>query len=242
MFRSACSVFFYCSTTDLFLIVAVVDAINITRYLADKEVCKEAARQVLIADKILLNKCDIASEEQQRTALEAIMALNPSVDVLPTQFSQVQDLRSILFMNTTKSLPTSLTEHLHHDGNKPSITSVPIEFSSPNDVWAVSSVSEIMEICKALLYPAATAEEGETEDVTFEVIRCKAAIWVREGEGCPATFALYQLQCIGDLFDVVKMEGQSVPYGSTRVLVLGKHLSENRLRGIFMKHLRPIHV
>lgn len=251
---------------NLFLsgVVTVVDSVNIGRYLQDKDVQREAARQILIADKILLNKCDLVSASEREAAKALVTSLNPAAEIKETQFSQVPNLREILFMNTTRSLPDTLSTHLHgpaangscddpghHSVNRTSITAVPMEFqdSTGNAVLALSSVKDIDEICKQLLYPP---DDETTGDKPFDVIRAKAALWVREHHatlqpamGCttsqeePQGYTLYQLQCIGELFDVIKMEGQSVPFGCSRVLVLGRNLSEGKLRSIFSQYLVP---
>eukprot|EP00796_Vickermania_ingenoplastis_P008224 gene8224-5746_t len=219
---------------NLFLsgIVTVVDAANIKRYLQDPEVQREATRQILIADKILLNKCDIVSEEQRMESGAIVRGLNPAAEMFETEFSKAPDLRKILFMNTTRSLPPALGEHLHGGAHPSStITAVPLEFSEPGTVLAVNSPKDIESICKLLLYPEIAGERAED----FEVIRCKAAIWVHQG----GTHCLYQLQCIGELFDITPMEGESVPRGCSRALILGKRLQPEVLRGIFEQFLRP---
>lgn len=58
-------------------IVTLVDAVHITHYLQDSDVAQEAHRQILVADKIILNKCDIATVTQMEEAMHAVHEINP---------------------------------------------------------------------------------------------------------------------------------------------------------------------
>lgn len=322
---------------NLFLsgIIAVVDAVNIFRYIHDNDVHREATRQILVADKILLNKCDLVEKQEQEKVHLVLEELNPSAEIINTQFSQPPNLRSVLFMNTTRSLPTFLTDHLHNScevaanvetnhtlpeapcrtSKSGNITAVSMEFFSSLTTLAARSTKEIEEIAKKILYPESFDVVGEitkkrdhldnhycrssqnkdslpfsdhsghesrlthqdskkgtqeesllsNTEPLFEVIRCKAAIWVHQPSSPPSvtpgatiqhpstpvsssltnsssssgSYRLYQLQCIGELFDITPMEGVSVPFGCSRALVLGRHLSEEILRHIFLMHLVP---
>ncbi|EPY28846.1 COBW domain containing 2 [Angomonas deanei] len=207
-------------------IVTLVDSVNITKYLAEPDTEKEVTRQILMADKIILNKCDIADEAQQAKALEAVRGINPVAEVIQSDHSRVSDLRSILFIDTTKSA-TDL-EHLHeHD--HPTITACPLEFFEEGKFLAVRSRREIDLIGRDLLY--------RREETQLDVIRCKAAIWCYSEE--EKTYTLYQFQSIGDLFDVLPMEGVSVPEGCSRALVLGRALDAEKIREIFLNYLKP---
>ncbi|KAG5490202.1 hypothetical protein JKF63_00321 [Porcisia hertigi] len=212
-----------CGSLYLSGIVTLVDSVNICKYLNDDDVKQETVRQILMADKVVLNKCDIASAAQQEAALAAVQEINPLVSVIHSDHSRVADLRDILLIDTTRVV-TEL-EHVH-DRHHSSITAVSLEFFDPAHALAVSSQRDVNAICTDLLY--------RSEEVGFEVVRCKAAIWLYEN----GRYTLLQLQSIGELFDVTPMEGESVPFGCTRALVLGKRLDEAKLRGIFAKHLK----
>lgn len=261
-----------CGNLYLSGIVTLVDSVNILRYLSDSEVQAEATRQVLLADKIVLNKCDLATGKDLERAREAISQLNPAAEVVETQFSRVPQLHDLLFLNTTKSIPSLCFQHVHgkHEGvtvqsgsgnnsAKAGITAVPLEFMLPDRILAASSVKDLEEICKQLLYPSEGASSDEVENneettektvhfsahAEWEVMRSKAAVWVRHetqsdltNESTPS-YVLYQIQSIGEIFDIVRMEGQSVPLGCSRVLVLGKRLPVETLQKIFMQYLKP---
>lgn len=213
-----------CGSLYLSGIVTLVDSVNICRYLKDGDVQQEAVRQILMADKVVLNKCDIATPSQQADAMATVHDINPIATVIHSDHSRVPNLREILLINTTREAPELAHLHDHHHS---SITAVSLEFFDPDRALAVASQRDVDAICADLLYRG--------EEYGFEVVRCKAAIWRCEG----GQYSLLQLQSIGELFDVTPMAGQSVPFGCSRALVLGKRLEEEKLRAIFDKYLKP---
>lgn len=213
-----------CGSLYLSGIVTLVDAVNVCKYLSDEDVNQEVTRQILMADRVVLNKCDIATVEQQSAALSAVQQINPVTEVIRSDHSRVPDLKSILFIDTTRRAPE--LAHLH-EIHPSSISAVSLEFFDVEHALAVRSTRDVDAICKELLY--------KSELYGFEVVRCKAAIWRYEND----SYSLLQLQSIGELFDVTPMEGQSVPFGCSRALVLGKRLNEDQLRNIFLQYLKP---
>ncbi|ORC91485.1 putative nucleotide binding protein [Trypanosoma theileri] len=223
-----------CGTLYLSGILTLVDAKNICKYLQDPEVSGEATRQILMADRIVLNKCDIATEEEQREALAAVREINPVVQVMHSSYSRLDNLREILFLNTTRQALE--LEHLHRDGPS-TISAVSLEFFEHPNYLALRDLRDFDMLCRDLLY--------KEHHPPFEVVRCKAAIWVKNDSSSDnndkkkkGEFSLMQLQTIGELFDVTPMEGQSVPLGCSRALILGKRLDSNVLRNIFLQYLR----
>lgn len=215
-----------CGCLYLSGIVTLVDTVNIEKYLTDTDVSREATRQILVADKVILNKCDIAPPEQVESAARAVQKINPVAEMLRSSYSKVPNLREILFVDTTRTLTDLDHIHEHHHS---SITAASLEFfDEASAPLAVRSKEDVEAICTDLLY--------RSEEYGFEVVRCKAAIWMQSG----GHLSLLQLQSIGELFDITPMEGQSVPVGCTRVLVLGKQLDKEKLRSIFLKYLRPV--
>nr|CCC95524.1 unnamed protein product [Trypanosoma congolense IL3000] len=212
-----------CGSLYLSGIVTLVDAKNICKYLNDPDVAGVASRQILMADRIVVNKCDIASEEEQREAMEAVRHINPVVQLLSASFSVLDNLQEVIMLNTTREAVE--LEHLHSGGLQ-TISAISMEFFEQPKFLAVRDRSDVDMICRDMLY--------KENDPPFEVVRCKAALWMKKDD----KYSLLQLQTIGELFDVTPMEGQSVPLGCSRVLVLGKHLNEEVLRGIFLRYLR----
>lgn len=80
-------------------VVAVVDACHVGHHLDGRGFLSrelEAGRQVAYADVILLNKVDVASQEQQDTAVAAVTAVNPAARIIPTVRGAVPDVASTL--------------------------------------------------------------------------------------------------------------------------------------------------
>ncbi|CCD19799.1 hypothetical protein, conserved in T. vivax, partial [Trypanosoma vivax Y486] len=187
-----------CGSLYLSGIITVVDAKNLCKYLSDHDVSAEATRQVLMADRVVLNKCDIATEEEQGAAVHASKHINPVFQVVRSSFSRLENLRDILMLNTTRQAME--LSHLHALGPS-SITAVSLEFFEPSSLLAVHSLKDVDMICRDMLY--------SEHDPPFEVLRCKAALWIKRED----QYALVQLQTIGELFDVTLMEGQTLPLG-----------------------------
>ncbi|RNF24876.1 putative nucleotide binding protein [Trypanosoma conorhini] len=213
-----------CGSLFLSGILTLVDAKNVGRYLRDPQLAGEAARQILMADRVVLNKCDIATAAEQRAALAEVRRVNPVAPVVHASHARLENLRELLFLNTTRRL-TEL-EHLHPTGAPAGVTAVSLEFFEQPRLLALRDPGDVDAICRELLY--------KDHDPPFEVLRCKAALWVRRA----GHYSLLQLQTIGELFDATPMEGQTVPLGCSRVLILGKELDREVLRNIFLQYLR----
>eukprot|EP00934_Nitzschia_sp_Nitz4_P001256 Nitzschia sp. Nitz4//scaffold204_size40132//14259//15434//NITZ4_007541-RA/size40132-processed-gene-0.11-mRNA-1//1//CDS//3329541470//1256//frame0 len=73
-------------------VITVVDAKTILERLAEEKpegVENEAVEQVAFADKILLNKTDLATKAQLEDIETKLKALNPTATIVPTKHSQV---------------------------------------------------------------------------------------------------------------------------------------------------------
>lgn len=199
-------------------IVAVVDTFHIAQYLTGDE-HPEAARQLQLADRIIFNKMDIVDEATRDRAVELVAAINPVAQRSFSSFAKIDDLRSILFVNTTNDHSALLAEEQQAAGHRhSSLTALSLEFGG----MCVATARQIDFMCKALLY-----HDGAE---SFTVVRMKGAIWARDG-------SLLQLQAIGELFDVTPMEGRTVPQWCSRFLILGRNLDERRIREIIQSNL-----
>ncbi|KAG8340108.1 hypothetical protein TRVL_09063 [Trypanosoma vivax] len=105
------------------------------------------------------------------------------------------------------------------------ITALSLEFFEPSSLLAVHSLKDVDIICRDMLY--------SKHDPTFEVLRCKAALWIKRDD----RYALVQLQTIGELFDVTLMEDQTLPLGCSRALILGRRFDKDVLRNIFLRYI-----
>jgi G3E family GTPase len=76
-------------------VVTVVDAKHIMERLAEVKTdgaVNEAIEQIAFADKILLNKTDLVSDDAKLAAIEGeIKSINATVQILRTKFSKVDD-------------------------------------------------------------------------------------------------------------------------------------------------------
>ncbi|EKX42726.1 hypothetical protein GUITHDRAFT_158114 [Guillardia theta CCMP2712] len=113
-------------------VLTVVDAKHILQHLDEEKpegVENESIEQVVFADKILLNKIDLVSEEQLREVQQRLRQLNRMSEIIPCQMAQVPvdkilgigafDLERIMKME-----PDFLSDHEHmHDS---AVTSVGI--------------------------------------------------------------------------------------------------------------------
>ena len=120
--------------TRLDAFVTVVDAVNIEKNL---EQSVEAQEQVAFADIILVNKTDLASEEQLQRVERRVRQLNPLAR-LHRSANSVVDLDLILGVNAfqldakLQVDPEFLTDHEHeHD---PAITSIVLREERPIDM------------------------------------------------------------------------------------------------------------
>lgn len=209
-----------CALLYLSGIVAVVDAKNIRRYLTDSDVSNEVTRQLLLADRIVLNKTDLVPEDELTEVAASITELNHTAHQIRSSFCKLshEQLRDILFVDTTNTtdMLATLPDHRHS-----TITSISIELPG-----AVTAAQQVDFLCRELLYH---------EGLPFEVVRCKAAIWCSASTSAPPL--LLQLQSIGELFDVREMDGHSVPPGCNRFLILGRNLNKEWLESIIRKFL-----
>ena len=75
-----------------------------------------AKKQIALADLILLNKLDMVSEEQKINVKRSLEAVNASVPIIETKFSQIP-LDKILDMNAygnemPEKIPTESSQHI----------------------------------------------------------------------------------------------------------------------------------
>ena len=83
-------------------IITVTDAKHILTRLDDEKpegVENEAAEQVAFADRILLNKTDLVSEDKLETITGRIKQINPSADIFRCQYSKV-DPKNLIGINS----------------------------------------------------------------------------------------------------------------------------------------------
>merc|ERR1719353_2814698 len=73
-------------------ILTVVDAKHIVEHLKEEKpegVENESVEQVAFADRIILNKCDLVSEEELEAVKKEVQTINSSAEIIPTTYSQI---------------------------------------------------------------------------------------------------------------------------------------------------------
>jgi G3E family GTPase len=77
-------------------ILTVVDAKHIVEHLQEEKpegVENESVEQVAFADRIVLNKTDLVTEEELAAVQEEIRKINSSAEILPSQYSQIDPMK-----------------------------------------------------------------------------------------------------------------------------------------------------
>jgi G3E family GTPase len=91
-------------------IVTLVDALHIRHQLEETE---EAAQQIAYADRVILNKVDLVSDEKKEGVVNIIRSLHPTVPIQTTTFSQLPDLEWILDLQSFgRVLPMDQPPHV----------------------------------------------------------------------------------------------------------------------------------
>jgi G3E family GTPase len=121
------------SQLKLDAIVTVVDAKHLIQHLDDEKeegVENEAIEQLAFADRVLLNKVDLVTDEERKEVIRRIRLINANAEIIPTTMSHVDldrvlgvgafDLSKVLEMEPEFLLDS---EHQHDQ----SITSVGID-------------------------------------------------------------------------------------------------------------------
>ncbi|MFF4285744.1 CobW family GTP-binding protein [Streptomyces sp. NPDC001633] len=120
-------------------IVTLVDAAHVLQHLDEKKpdgVENEAVEQIAFADRVVLNKIDLADEQTVAEVIARIRAINAPVEIIPARHAEVE-LRRILDVGAfdldrvLKDDPQFLTETEHqHDTT---VTSVGIDIEGEVD-------------------------------------------------------------------------------------------------------------
>jgi G3E family GTPase len=131
---------------ELDAIITVIDAKHVMPHLEEEKpegVENESVEQVAFADKILLNKIDLVTEEEKAAVVEKIRGINKFAEIIETEQSQV-DIQKILgvkafdlarVLEVEADFLDTEGEHEHDD----SVTSVGIEFAGALDLTKLNA-------------------------------------------------------------------------------------------------------
>lgn len=141
-------------------IITVTDAKHILTRLDDEKpegVENEAAEQVAFADRILLNKTDLVSEDELETITGRIKQINPSADIFRCQYSKV-DPKNLIGINsfslekTLKMDPEFLNTEGEHE-HDPTVSSTSTKFSGHLNINKLERwIGEIIQTMGADLF------------------------------------------------------------------------------------------
>ncbi len=141
-------------------IITVVDSKHIISRLDDEKpegVENEAEEQVCFADRILINKTDLATEEELVNIEKRVRKLNPSAQMYRCQQSKV-DPKNLIGINAfsldrvTEMDPEFLDTEGEHE-HDPTVTSIAIKFDGYLNMFKLQNlISDIIENLGADLY------------------------------------------------------------------------------------------
>ncbi|MBL8379619.1 MAG: GTP-binding protein [Burkholderiales bacterium] len=194
-------------------IVTVIDARHIGAHIHDPLLDgspNQAVDQIIAADRILLNKVDLAQDEDELAAVEAdIRKLNASAAILRTRHARV-DLDDILNIgafarvNSMTGTPDFLDDTSHaHD---PSVSSLSFVFARAYDRARLEAY-----------LTALTGERGET------IFRIKGII------GIAGDDRRHVLQGIHRVFEIKPAEPWGREVISSRIVVIGRELDRRAI-------------
>ncbi|KNE59535.1 hypothetical protein AMAG_03802 [Allomyces macrogynus ATCC 38327] len=226
---------------DVYLdgVVTLVDARNVARQLTHLGPFeRETVRQIAMADRLLLNKCDLVPDPAELVAVEQeLRRINALAPIFRTTNSKI-NLDVILDIHafddktaeipslSTGTVPTSATpsccssnscSHSHPAPNKSghvdaSVSSVALTLPSGQIIRA-----QLTRWLGQLLWDNPLPSPG-TATGTMELWRIKGRLHLA------GTSNIVIVQCVADLFDLLDTHDRVTPGTESRLVVIGRHL------------------
>ena len=216
-----------CSVLELDGIVAVVDCVNFADVVTEGHLMDHSdigRRQVAIADRVLINKTDIASPERIDETRKLIESLNPSAEILVTTKSAV-DASWVLDIGSFRSSSGKLAQSLHngHHSHMHASTVDHVFISLPN---ATINRYTLDQMVGELIWEPESSGCGH-------VYRAKGLFRCSD-ETDPAQLSWYGLQAVGVLFETLPLSAaeqlESNQNGDAKFLFIGKDLVTEKIR------------
>ncbi|KAM8960066.1 zinc-regulated GTPase metalloprotein activator 1B-like [Pelodytes ibericus] len=219
--------------SDIYLdgIVSVVDAKYALQHLEEEKpdgLINEAARQVALADVIIINKTDLVSQEEREAVRLAVRSINGVVKILETQRSRV-DLTEILDLHAFDStFGGSLQDKLITDTGHPHL--------DKSIVTVTFEVAGCLHEEKLNLFIQDLLWEKNVKDRSgnkMEVIRLKGLLSVKDKA------QQIILQGVHELYDLEEtpVSWQGCSERLNRMVFIGRHLDEDVLKQLFLAAL-----
>jgi G3E family GTPase len=119
-----------------FYIDCVITTVDVKNGLLHLERNPELVKQVTVADKVVLTKTDIATEEEKRNLLKELMKINPSCEIYEAIHG---DIDSSIIKGTNENRSLSSIQNIQQPTNEnkshysPNIKSISFTFNKPLD-------------------------------------------------------------------------------------------------------------
>jgi G3E family GTPase len=206
--------------SDLVLdgVVTVVDLANIQKRLDDAN-ANEAKLQLAYADRILLNKRDLISEENFEHILTRIRMLNPLATVAATSFANI-DLEFCLNIQAFDSSRLRLRDEMVQVEHDPKIKSVVLR----NHIRPINT-RKLRDWIGLLLW--------EPKDGA-EIFRVKGIIWDKDADSKVSVIqGVHQIFDIDILPDYITWGNIDEPKPITKIVIIGRNLNTKKLKAEF---------
>lgn len=204
-------------TVQLDAIVTLVDAKHIRQHLYDKVLDgreNQAVDQIVAADRVIINKTDLASEHEIEKLEEEVRDLNQTAKILRSRYGIV-DLDNVL--NVRGFTPSYVAEraklldldgeHQHHHGSHdPTVTSESFIFEQPFDL------ERLKDFLQRYL-----SERGE------DAFRTKGILWIAGDD------RFHVLQAVHELLDLRPDHAWQDDKRQSRLVFIGRQLDRPQL-------------
>ncbi|KAG0170736.1 hypothetical protein DFQ28_001659 [Apophysomyces sp. BC1034] len=227
-------------------IVTLVDAKHIREHLSEKKenvLINEALKQIAIADKIVINKKDLLTDEELNHLEEDIRAVNSVADVLRTERSRIPldfvlDIRAYdvhdanSLAQQTQKLKDHNDVHAHHLSHN--VQTVCIQFNTQLDTLE-NLESWIQTLLWEKTIPTAAEQAKLPEDNSVMVLRLKGILQPPKDNQQAANKKMV-IQGVQDLYDI--QEGyahEGAMEGVSKIVLIGKNLQKDKLLESFSR-------
>ncbi|KAJ9054243.1 COBW domain-containing protein 1 [Entomophthora muscae] len=185
----------------------------------------ESVKQIAVADRILINKVDLASAEEVAQLEKLVYSINSTAKVLLTERSKV-DLSHIFDLEAYKSPRLSLAQTTQDPSHLDNIVST-ITLPLPEDVC----IRLLEKWLQALLWEHIIPFEDVTEAPEVSVIRLKGIIQTKTG--------LKMIQGVQELYEITDLPPLSQEdQDASRLVLIGSYLPKERLQQSLDKYLK----
>uniref|UniRef100_F7E231 CobW C-terminal domain-containing protein n=1 Tax=Ornithorhynchus anatinus TaxID=9258 RepID=F7E231_ORNAN len=217
--------------SDIYLdgIISLVDSKYGLKYLTEEKadgLVNEAARQVALADLVIINKTDLVSEEELNTLKAAVRSINGLVKILETQKSRVNlsnvldlhafdSLSGISFQNKLQLVQAS---HPHLD-----MSIVTVTFEVPGN----SSEENLNVFIQNLLWEKNVKNK---DGCSMEIIRLKGLVSFKDKSHQVI------IQGVRELYDLedTPVKWKEDAERTNRLVLIGRNLDKDILQQLFI--------